>query len=465
MGRAQVLHSPAPFVTGLTEMPRQRRAEMAVQLRLAAPLMAGQLAHMGMSLTDTIMVGRYSPDALAAVAVGSGLWNPLMLFSLGVLLALSTSVAHLVGEDRRRDIAPMARQGLWLALALALPVIVILWNLSPLMVWMAVDPGIVDLSHDYLSALAFGAPGTFCFLALRFYSEGLGHTRPIMAASVLGLLVNIPANYLLIYGGLGLPEMGARGCGIATAIAMWIQALALGWYVHRHPHYRDVRVFRGFSRPQPAILRQLLVLGVPIGMSIFTEASAFGLIALFLGNLGPVVVAGHQIALNVSGTSFMIPLSLGLAATVRVGHAQGAGRFADARFAGLTGIRMAAMFMFCMGVLIAISAPWIAVLYTRDPAVAAQAAHLLLLAALFQVSDGTQVSASGALRGLKDTKVPMLITVLAYWGVAIPMGFLLGRGFGMGVDGFWIGLIAGLSVSASLLTWRFHVLTRRVSAV
>lgn len=435
--------------------------EVRALLRLAGPIAAAQLAYMGMGVTDTIMVGHAGPVELAAVALGTGLWNPLFLFSLGTLMAVGTTIAHLYGGGAHERIGPTTHQGLWLALMLAVPVTVALVSMTPLMNRLEVESSIVPVAHAYLGALAWGVVPTFAYLVLRFLSEGLGHTRPVMVVTLLGLALNVAGNYVLIFGKLGLPALGARGCGYATALSWWFMFGLLLWHTRRHGHYRGLALFRRFEGPHRRSLRELWALGYPIGCSIFAESSVFGAIALIIGFLGPTVVAGHQIALNVAAISFMLPLSLGIALTVRVGHAMGRGDASAARRTGFTGIALAGACMAMMAVLILVFATPIVRLYTPDPQVIGIASQLLMFAAMFQISDGLQVSASGALRGLKDTRVPMFITIVAYWVVGLPAGYVLAIVAGLGVDGMWIGLILGLSTAAVLLNLRFAWRARR----
>ncbi|MCP5424960.1 MAG: MATE family efflux transporter [Gammaproteobacteria bacterium] len=433
---------------------------MSVSLRLAGPLMVAQVSYMAMGFFDTVMVGNVGPLELAAVAIGTSLWHPLYLLILGVLMATSTSIAHLCGAGRWSDMGGLVRQALWLSILLSLPAVLLLRDAIRLLQWLSVDPPIVPVTQDYLDALSWGVPAVFAYIVLRFLSEGLTYTQPIMVIGVVGLLVNIAGNYLLIYGHWGLPALGATGCGLATALSMWVMLICMGVLVVFHKRYRPVALLRRWDWPRWRELRPLLMLGLPIGLSIFAEASIFAAVALVLGFLGATVVAGHQIALNVAAMSFMLPLSLAMALTARIGQALGRGSQETARFIGLTGIALAGLIMAIMATLISTSARLIVALYTDDLQVADIAAHLLLFAALFQISDGFQVAASGSLRGFKDTRIPFCITVLAYWVIGFPVGYFLGIGAAWGAAGMWVGLIAGLSVAAVLLNTRFWFVSK-----
>jgi len=437
-------------------------AEIQALLRLGGPLMVAQVSYMLMGFADTVMVGKVGALELAAVAIGTSLWHPLYLLVLGVLMATSPSVAHLYGAGESREIGRVVRQALWLSFFLSIPAFVLLRSMTGFMHWLAVDPPIIPVSDDYLDALSWGVPAIFAYTVLRFLNEGIGFTRPIMIIGFIGLVINVAGNYVLIYGKLGFPALGAKGCGLATALTLWMMLGCMLGLVTRHYRYRPIELFACWDWPQWPELRPLLTLGVPIGLSIFAEASIFAAIALVLGFLGATVVAGHQIALNVAGMSFMLPLSLAMAITVRVGHALGRGSPAEARFIGLIGITLAGLIMAFMALLIFTLADPISRIYTEDTQVLAIATHLLVFAALFQISDGLQVAGSGALRGFKDTRVPFLITFLAYWVIGFPSGYYLGITLAMGASGMWLGLFFGLSIAAVLLNARFWWLSEKM---
>jgi len=306
-----------------------------------------------------------------------------------------------------------------------------------------------------LVAISSGAPALTGYFALRGLSEGVGLTRPTMYFGFLGLVLLAPIGYVLMYGGFGLAPRGAQGSGMATAIVLWLQFAAFASYIATRRHYRVFSPFGRFDAPSWHAIFELLRLGVPMGISLLMEAGLFVAAALLIGSLGATIVASHQIALNVASITFMLPLGLAMATTVRVGRAVGAGDADGVRYAGFVGIgaSLATQLISCS--VMALFPHRIAAMYTDDGGVAALAAQLLLFAAIFQFSDGIQVTANGALRGLKDTTVPMLFTMLAYWGIGMPLGYFLGFREGMGAVGMWIGLIAGLTAAAVLLLARF----------
>ena len=407
------------------------------------------------------MSKRFIATALAAVAMGTSFWHPVYLFTLGVLMATSTSVAHLYGAGQPAEIGRLARQALWLSVFLGILSFLTLRHMTWISDGLAVSPDIIPLTQDYLEALSWGVLPIFAYLILRFLSEGIGFTKPIMLIGFLGLIVNVAGNYVLIYGKLGFPALGAMGCGLATSLAMWAMLFGGIVLVIRHPRFRSCTPFTQFEMPRWRQLKPLLRLGLPIGMTIFAESSIFAAVALILGVFGATVVAGHQIALNVAAMTFMLPLSVAMGITIRVGQAMGRNEPGSARMIGFTGIAMAAFVMLIAAILILALARPIAGMYSNDEDVIAIAARMLFFAALFQISDGLQVSANGALRGLKDTRTPMLITIVAYWVIGLPVGYSLAIIQKMGAPGAWIGLIAGLCVAAILLNVRFYRVSRR----
>ncbi|MWV16713.1 MATE family efflux transporter [Pseudomonas sp. L-22-4S-12] len=445
--------------------PARIRAELRALLALATPIIIAQLAHTAMGFVDTVMAGRVSPRDLAAVALGNSLWVPVFLLMTGILLATTPKVAQRFGSGQHQEIGPLVRQALWLALAVGGGAAVLLWNAEPVLHLMQVDPSLIEPAMGYLRGVACGFPAVALYHVLRCYSDGLGHTRPSMMLGIGGLLLNIPLNYVLIYGKLGLPALGGVGCGWATGIVMWSMLLGMLWWVNWAPYYRPSQLFARFDWPQWPVLRRLLAIGVPIGVAVFAEASIFSVIALLIGGLGATVVAGHQIALNFSSLVFMIPYSLGMAATVRVGQSLGRDQPREARFAAGVGMATALAYACLSASLMLLWRSEIAQIYTASAEVIAVASSLIVYSALFQFSDAIQVTAAGALRGYQDTRATMLYTLFAYWGIGLPVGYGLGLAdwFGepSGPRGLWQGLVVGLTCAAVLLGIRLARSARR----
>lgn len=438
----------------------ETRLEARELLLLAGPLIAAQIAGIAANFVDTVMAGRLGPEALGAVAVGASTWMTLSLTATGVLAALSPTVAQLRGAGRRDEITPWTRQSLWIGLGIAALSMVFLRSIEPLLVSIGVDAALVPLIVGYSKAISWGLPGLCGYLVLRLMSEGLALTRPAMYFGLIGAGVNVVGNYALMFGHWGFPQLGVVGCGYSTAIVSWIQFVGLAVYVGRRSHYGDLRLFERVELPDPARLRELLRVGLPIGGAIFVESSLFSSVAYLVATLGALAVAAHQIAINIVAILFMIPLGLSMAITVRVGHARGREDAAGTRRAGGVGMGIALAIQVVSAAVIVLFPDVIVRIYTDDARVAEFAAGLLFLAAIFQLSDGLQVSAAGALRGLKDTRMPMLMTIVAYWMIGLPVGYALGFRLGHGAAGLWSGLIAGLSVASIFLPWRFHRLTK-----
>jgi MATE family, multidrug efflux pump len=426
----------------------------------------GQLSAIGMNVIDAMLAGHLDAHTLGAVAVGTSVWSLALVAAIGVMLALPPSVAQLNGADRRPEIGALFRQALWLALVLGIGLLIGVHFGGPVLVRaIGVDAALLPDVTRFLHAISFGAPALTLFFALRGLSEGFGLTRPTMYFSLLGLGLLAPVGYVLMYGKLGFPALGALGSGIATACVIWIEALAFLLYVAtRKRKYGSLELFARFDRPNFVEIGELLRIGVPMGVSVFMEASLFVAVALAIGTLGTDVVASHQIAINVASVTFMVPLGIAMATTVRVGHAVGRGDREGVRGAGAAGLVLTLLAQGFSAILMLTIPERIAALYTSDTAVIVLAAQLLVLAGFFQFSDGMQVAASGALRGLKDTRVPMVITTFAYWGVGMPVGWWLAFPLGFGARGMWMGLIAGLSMAAVLLTLRFWRLVRAPAA-
>ena len=432
--------------------------------RLTLPLVAGNVATLSMSFVDTVMVGHLGARELAAVGLGGAIWMTYTLFVIGMTMVLAPLISHLTGEGRRSEVGALVQQMFYLSLSMGALLWLALNSSQLLLTWVGVEPDIIPLVVDYLQAIAWGAPMFALFLLLRFTGEGLSLTRTTMYFGFLGLIINIPANYILIFGHLGFPQMGAEGAGFASSLVQWVQAMSIALFVWLNPAFAGTRIFERLQPPDWGEMVRLLRLGLPIGISVFIEGSLFGAVALLLGALGTTVVAAHQVAINFSGLLFMVPLGLSMAITVRIGNAVGRADMAGVRGAAKAGFILVMVTQISGATLMLLFADQIAHLYTSDQAVILMVTELLVLAAIFQIPDGIQVATAGALRGLKDTQVPMFYILIAYWGIGIPSGYYLGRHLGYGAAGVWWGLIIGLSVAALLLAIRFlHLLKRPVT--
>ena len=434
--------------------------------QLAWPIAVGQLASTGTSFIDTIMAGHVSAADLAAVSIGSSIWVTMMITMLGYLLATSPMVAQKIGAQDSSSVPATIQQALTQALLLAALAWAAAFLIAPLFPQLGLEPEIAHKAARFLYAISFGLPAFACYRVLYSYSAALKQTKPMMVISIFCLLLNIPTNWILIYGHFGFPALGGVGCGWATAFCVWINFISLSIWILHTRHYRDTHPFRSWQGWHPAIQKQLFKLGLPIGMMFLVEVSAFSLIALIISKLGTTAIAAHQIALNFSSLTFMLPMAVGTALTVRVGHAVGAQDYATARAIGQNGMRLGLCIAIATGCLMIFGSIWVAGWYTRDGSVLLLAGQLIALAGVFQFSDITQVVSAGVLRGYKITRVPMMIHMTAFWAIGMPLGYLLTFGTaghaGLGVRGYWIALIIALTVTALALQFLFRRTSRKL---
>ncbi|WP_259267271.1 MdtK family multidrug efflux MATE transporter [Buttiauxella sp. BIGb0471] len=437
-------------------------------LALAIPVILAQIAQTSMGFVDTVMAGGYSATDMAAVAIGTSIWLPAILFGHGLLMALTPTVAQLNGSGRRERIAHQIRQGFWLAGIVSALIMIVLWNAGYIIHAMKnIDPQLADKAVGYLRALLWGVPGYLFFQVARNQCEGLAKTKPGMVMGFIGLLVNIPVNYIFIYGHLGMPELGGVGCGVATAAVYWVMFFSMISYVKKARSMRDLKLPKGFIKPDWKVMYRLTQLGLPIALALFFEVTLFAVVALLVAPLGIIDVAGHQIALNFSSLMFVLPMSLSAAVTIRVGFRLGQGSTLDAQTAAWTGIGVGMCMAMLTAIFTVVMREHIALLYNSNPEVVALAAHLMLLAAVYQLSDSVQVIGSGVLRGYKDTRSIFFITFIAYWVLGLPSGYILALTDWvvepMGPAGFWIGFIIGLTSAAIMMMLRMRWLQRQPS--
>jgi MATE family multidrug resistance protein len=448
------------MLTFLKKEKNNLQKEAGITLKIGLPVIIAQLLQMSMNFVDTVMAGNLSAQDLAAVAVGGAVFMPLMMLAAGILMALTPIVAQLIGGRNFEEVGTNVRQGLWLSLMLAIPIFFTIRNLEFVMHFLDVTPSIIPLAQGYLDAISWGIFGVSGYMALRFFNEGMSVTRPAMYFAGLGVVVNILANYVLMYGKLGFPELGAVGCGYASAIVGYVMLLGMLLFTIKHPPYQRFHIFSSIRMPEWSYLKEILQVGIPIGLSSTMEVSMFALVSLLMGSISTIAVAGHQVAINFSAMTFMVPFGLSTAITTRVGNAIGKGNMPEARMRGYVGIVLATFFMSLTAIVMYLFPDLITEMYTQDANVQEIAIGLLYMAAIFQISDGLQVSGYGALRGLKDTTIPMVVNFIAYWLVGLPLGYYLGIMRGVGPQGLWMGLIAGLTIAAILHNIRFYMLTK-----
>ncbi|BBK43155.1 MATE family efflux transporter [Allostella vacuolata] len=444
-------------------------AEIRATLALALPLTLTNLAQIAIMTTDVVMIGTLGPQALAASALGSALLFTLWMFGVGVVTAVAPLVAQARGRGRDvvRESRRTVQQGLWVVMLVGLPCIGLLWAAGPILLAMGQQPAMVADTERYLAPLMWSLLPSLAFIVLRTFLAALERTRPAVVVTIVAILFNALANWVLIHGKLGFPALGLFGAGLASTLASLFMAVALGLVFVFDPGLRRYRIWPGAWRADWPRLRELLAVGTPIGAMMTLECALFSGATLVMGLIGADVVAAHQIALQCASVTFMVPLGIGQAATVRVGLAAGRGDPAGIARAGWTAQAMGTGFMAAMALVFFLLARPIVGLFL-DPAAPEAAATVsyavgfLFFAAIFQLADGGQVIAAGALRGLKDTRVPMLIAAAGYWGIGFPLGLVLAFPLGWGGNGVWVGLTTGLVVVALLLNLRFAERSRRL---
>lgn len=440
-----------------------RRYELKQLFHLMLPILVTQFSQAGLGLIDTIMAGRLSPTDLAAIAVGVGLWIPVMLLFSGIMIATTPLVAEAKGARTPEKIATIARQSLWVAFILGVIAGLVLQVLPLTLPLLGVPESLQPKAGLFLHAIGFGMPAVTMYAALRGYSEAIGYPRPVTAISLMALLLLVPLNFIFMYGVSPIPALGSAGCGFATAILQWLMLLSLALYIFKNRVYQSSQPFSHWEKLNGYWLKRILKLGFPIGLAIFFEVSIFSTAAIVLSPLGETIVAAHQIAISVTSQLFMIPMSLAIALTIRVGTYYGEQNWDAMRRVQGLGLMTATILALLIMLLLWVFRSEIVALYTSDPMVTQIALYLVLFAVAYQLMDAWQISAAGCLRGMQDTKGPMWITMIAYWVIAFPVGVYLSRFGDMGAAGVWVGLIVGLSVACVLLLARLYGNNKRLS--
>ena len=436
--------------------------ELPPLLRLAGPVIAAELGWMTMWLVDTIIVGRLGAEAIGAVSIGGSIFYGVAIFGLGMLLGLDYLVANAFGAGRMADAHRALVDGIMLALVLATLLMTLLHLALPLLPATGIQPAVLADGIPYLRATTWSLMPLLLFTALRRYLQALGLVRPIMMTVVTANVVNAVACWLLVYGRLGAPALGPTGAGWATTVSRVYMLICLAVYVALRERRHPTGLARVALAPDGRRLRTLVALGLPAALQLTAEIGVFSVVTAIAGRFEPAALAAHQIALNSAAFTFMVPLGISSAAAVRVGQAIGRQDAAAARRAGWTALGLGVGFMSGTALAFLLAPATILGIFTSDPRVLATGVVLLLVAAVFQLFDGTQVVLTGALRGTGDTRTPMIANLIGYWLLGLPIGWMLCFGRGAGVLGLWIGLCLGLIIVAVTL---LAVWTRRARAL
>ncbi|EED35633.1 multidrug efflux protein NorA [Luminiphilus syltensis NOR5-1B] len=451
-------------MSALTDIPLLR-TELKYTWRIAWPLFVAQLAQMGTGVVDTIMAGHYNAGDLAAIAIGYNAWLPLLLFIVGVMVASAAIVAQDFGAGRIEKIRSLLPQSLWVAALLGL-------LSTPLAFFNEPVLGLLDLAADtetkasaYLRMVALGLPAAAVFQALRFHTQGVGITMPFAWSSAIGFVANIPLNYAFIYGEWGAPELGAEGCGIATALSMWLTLVLIVGYMLMSTRVAPYIPPLRWAPPDRAALGEILGLGIPIGLTLFLEVGVFSIIGLLVATLGDTVMASHQIAFNIWDVFYIPMLSIASAMSTRIGHAIGAGDKVGVNRALLVGSLVSLIIALGALLILVLVPEAIISIYTDSESIRTVAVRLIRLAAFFIVIDAVQIIMSFVLRAYKDTRFPFWAMLVSYWFIALPVGYWLGLVSATtpadGAAGFWYASILGITACAVLLLWRVWRLLHR----
>ena len=426
------------------------------------PILITQLGMFSMVFFNTILSGRYSSSDLAAVAIGSSIWNPVFIGVSGILLAVSPIAAQRFGEKRSNEVASVVRHGLYLSLMIFLVVIVLgIFFLNPLLNKMNLPIDVQETAFDYLVGLSFGVLPLFIFNVLRSFIYALGKTRVVMYILLLSLPINLFLNYVLIFGRWGFPELGGAGAGYATSITYWVITVMTIFLVKTQEPFSSFFVFENLKAFSLGECKEILKIGVPMGLSSFFETSMFAVVTILLSKFNVTTIAAYQSALNIVSFLYMIPISISMALTVLVGYEVGARRYKDAKSYSWLGIYLAILIATIGGVLVVLFRYEVAGVYSNEAEVINLIAHFLIFALFFQISDAIQVTAQAALRGYKDVNLAFIMTLIAYWFICLPVGYGLANFTSLGATGYWLGLTAGLLAAGIALSWRLIYIQKR----
>jgi MATE family multidrug resistance protein len=434
-------------------------------LNLAYPVIIGQLGFIMMGVVDSLMVGTLGPAPLAAASLGNSLTLIIFIVGIGISFAVTPLVAISIGAKKYSECGIYFRQSLLVNLTVGLILTFIVVAGSELIIYFDQPVEVTSLAKSYTKILGLGGIPLMLFQTYKQFIEGLSVMKPAMIIAILANFVNAFVNWILIFGKLGFPALGLDGAGWATFSSRVFMAIVLMIYVMSKSRFKQYDVSFHFKNINFPVIKKILSLGLPSGSQYFFEVGAFSFAVIMIGWLGTDQLAAHQIAINLASVSFMVVLGISMAGGIRVGNGVGEQNIKQVRMAGFSSIFIAVCFMTFSGIVFIILRDWLPTLYIKDQNVISIASSLLIIAALFQLSDGTQAVGIGILRGLTDVKIPTVITFIAYWIVGLPTGYLLGFILGLDVQGVWIGLLAGLTTSAVLLTLRFNIKSKHIIKV
>lgn len=436
--------------------------KISLFIKIMIPILITQVALYLMSFFDILMTGRYDTYHLAGVTIGSSFWIPVYTGLAGILMGLTPIIAQQIGARDKEAVRPSVQQALYVSLGLSAIIFILLrFLVRPVIYNMPLDDQVIEVAAAYLTGMSIGLVPLMSYTVLRSFFDGLGATRVSMFIILLSAPINIVLNYLLIFGKFGMPELGGAGAGYASGFTYWlvlIIAVLIAWSSRR---FKEFELFRFWQAPSLAKCGEILRVGVPIGLSIFVETSIFSVVTLLMSNYTAQVISAHQIALNFTSLLYMVPLSVSMGTTILVGQSIGARKSDEAKSYTYLGIGFAVLFSFLSIFILLSFRESIASMYTQDPAIIALTMHFFIYAAFFQLSDAVQAPIQGALRGYKDVTMTFFIGLLSFWVIGLPVGILLARLTDFEAYGYWIGLIAGLSAGAVILSFRLRTIQNR----
>jgi MATE family multidrug resistance protein len=456
--------SMAPRVAA--RAPRHHlRDELAETLRLAVPMALTQLGQIAMMTTDLAFIGRLGDEAVAAAALAGTVYFVSFTFGMGLMSAVAPLAAQAFGARDPRMVRRSLRVGLWAALFITLPLMILPLHGEQILLALGQSATAAQLAQKYLFGLAWGMLPALWFIALRGFMSAVNRPEPVLWITLAAIPANALLVYLLLYGGWGLPALGLFGAGIATSIVNLGTFLAGLWFAYRRRPFRKYQVLGRVWRVDWPLMRQLVIVGAPISVSFLLEYGLFGAAGLLMGLISTAALAAHQIALQIAAILFMVPFGIGMAATVRVGHAVGRADAPAVRRAGLVATGLGIIFMSTMTLFVILGRFAIAEIFLGEAAEATAqlTAALLLVGSTFFIADGVQTVAAGALRGMNDTRLPLVFATISYWLIGFTSAYLLGFVMSLGAVGIWIGLSAGTATYAILLILRFRLLTHRLA--
>ena len=439
--------------------------ELKKFFQLAIPLVSAQLAQSLTGFFDTLMMGRLGGKTLAAGGLASLTFSALLFSTSGLVMAVTPKIAQAYGAGNKNRIENIARQGLWLVVFLTIPAIIAIANLDSWMVYFGQAESTITLANTYLDIMLWGFFPALGFMLLRGVVSGLSQARPIMAIVIAGTVFNILGNYVLAFGKYGFPSLGLAGLALATVVAHWGMFLALIIYLLQQKQLREYRIFQQLYRLKPDLIWELVQLGLPIALFSVLEIGLFTVVTYLMGALGTDVLAAHQIVLQTITVIFMIPLGMSFAATVRVGQWLGQKNVGGIKRAGYLSMAVGSLFMTLMAIAIVSFPQLVMGLYidihdSTNEKIVALVSPMLTIAAYSLILDGVQKIAYGSLQGLQDTRIPMLLSIPAFWLVGLPLGYWLGFHAGWGGAGLWLGQSIGVAIAGIVFTYRFYYLTR-----